>query len=338
MKEQLDAKIESENNRHMKYLADAGTGTMSQQKRLTLLQEIGDIVQSRKDEEQSLEDLLDRIGQEYSREINEIQSTLENARSTTEISRLIQEKELLHADHAVKMDNLRQTLRDSEAEMYKRIESDRKAGGHQLNILEERLKCGIDQFEKYRLEIEGQMTISREQFQKNRSDFIGNADRRIHQLTESQFTKVSAIVHDFEQFRAQLIKNGAAFQKRLKDSCSQYQSLIDEFIRTSKCETDKRNRDWYEMRTFYDEKTSVLTRKKDETQREYQMQPPRQTEIDIIERLEAMLHTKVMQLQNAVRDYQEYRKLRVDQEKSVSHRFGRPPKIGVFGPTVKTSH
>jgi hypothetical protein len=92
------------------------------------------------------------------------------------------------------------------------------------------------------------------------------------------------------------------------------------------------------MRTFYDEKIAVLTRKRDKTQRQYQMQPPRQTEIDIIEQLEGILHTKIIQLQNAVNDYQEYRKLRVDQEKSVSHRFGHPPKVGVFGPTMKTTH
>jgi hypothetical protein len=67
----------------------------------------------------------------------------------------------------------------------------------------------------------------------------------------------------------------------------------------------------------------------------FQLRPPRQSELDIIEQLEAILQTKTIQLQNAVKDLQEYRKLRIEQEKSAARRFGKPPKVGVFGPTGK---
>jgi hypothetical protein len=40
-------------------------------------------------------------------------------------------------------------------------------------------------------------------------------------------------------------------------------------------------------------------------QQTYQMQPAKQTEIDVIEQLEGILHTKIMQLQQAVKDFQE---------------------------------
>jgi hypothetical protein len=124
----------------------------------------------------------------------------------------------------------------------------------------------------------------------------------------------------------------------LKDNRSQYQSFLDEFARTAQGEADKREHDSYEMKKFCEEKVGILTRKKEDAITVFQMRPPRQSEIDIIEQLEALLHTKTIQLQNAVKDLQEYRKMRVEQEKTIAHRFRKPLKVGVFGPTAKIPH
>jgi lipase chaperone LimK len=173
-----------------------------------------------------------------------------------------------------------------------------------------------------RQDLENQRTASKLWFDSTKPDFIGTVEKRVLKMSDSHLAKVSSIVQDFENLKDQLLKTGAAFQKRMKDSCSQCQSLFDE--------TDKRNRNWFEMRKFYEEKVGVLARKKDEAARLFQERPPRQSELDSIERLEALLQTKTMQLQNAVQALQEYRRMRVDFEKTVSHRFGKPPQVGVF--------
>lgn len=111
-------------------------------------------MQSRKDEEQSLQDVLDHITQQNAREVHDVESALEDARSTADISRLRQEEESLRTNHGAKANNLKQTICENEAEMRRRIESEQTAGAKQLDNIEKRFKSEIDQFEKHRAEIE----------------------------------------------------------------------------------------------------------------------------------------------------------------------------------------
>jgi hypothetical protein len=71
----------------------------------------------------------------------------------------------------------------------------------------------------------------------------------------------------------------------------------------------------------------------------FQRRPSRQSEIDVIEQLQAALQTKTMQLTNAIKDCQEYKALLIQAEKEGNARFGKGPKIGVLAPVQRvTSH
>jgi hypothetical protein len=149
---------------------------------------------------------------------------------------------------------------------------------------------------------------------------------------------MGAIVKEFETLKDQLPRNEAGFRKKMKENRSQWQSSLDEYARVWQCDAEKRAREWGEMVSFFDEKITVLTRRKNDTMLAFQQRPARQSEVDIIEKLEGLLQTKTMQLQNAIRDLQEYRSLRQRQEKDNSHRFGKPPKVGILPLAVATVH
>jgi hypothetical protein len=149
---------------------------------------------------------------------------------------------------------------------------------------------------------------------------------------------MSGIAKEFEMLREQLLRTGTSFLKKMKDNRSQGQSSLDEYARVCQCDAEKRAREWSEMVKFFDEKIMVLTRRKNDAMLAFQQRPARQSEIEIIEQFEGLLHTKTIQLQNALRDLQEYRSLRQRQESDASHRFGKPPKVGVLPLSVKTVH
>jgi hypothetical protein len=117
------------------------------------------------------------------------------------------------------------------------------------------------------------------------------------------------------------MKIGAAFQIRMRDTCSQYQSLLNEFVRTSQIEADKRTRYWCEMQSFYDEKLSVLIQKKDEVMACFHMRLPRREELAILLQLEGVLRRQTMQMQGALREHDECQQMIVDRDKGVSPRF-----------------
>jgi hypothetical protein len=149
---------------------------------------------------------------------------------------------------------------------------------------------------------------------------------------------MTAISQDSAAIKGQTATNANAFQRRMQGNCAQYQSSIDEYNRMMESEAEKRKHEWIELRRFFDDKFTVLTRKRDIAMQEFQQRPPRQSEIDIIGQLDGLLQTKTMQLQNAIKDLQEYRALRQKQEKDAAHRFGKPPKVGVLPLTVKITH
>jgi hypothetical protein len=149
---------------------------------------------------------------------------------------------------------------------------------------------------------------------------------------------MTEIVKEFETLKDQLRRNRVSFVRKMKDNKSQWQSSLDEYARVCQCDAEKRALEWAEMVKFFDEKITVLTTRKNDAMLAFQERPARQSEVDIIGQLEGLLQTKTMQLQNAIRDLQEYRSLRLKQEKDASHRFGKPPKVGLLPLAVKTVH
>ena len=341
LKMEWDSKIDQENERHSMRVVRSSVGTEKEQKRLALLQEIGDVSQFRKDEEQKLNAELERMKQEHERQIAALSQELTSAQSTDEADRLELELARIRKERNEQRDDIETSKNQMEIQLKQRIIDEKERHSAAIDELEDKIEASNAYKSDAVKKIQQQMEESKTNAENSCADFQAKSEDALKRMLEAHIKKIDALVKDFEATKDQLAKNGAAFQKKLKDTRSQNQSSIDEYIRRSKTEAEKREADWNEMRLFYDEKISVLTKKRDEAIQVYEQRPPRQSEIDIIERLQNALQLKSTQLQTALKEYQEYRALMVHQEREYNSRFGKGPKVGVFAvqpAPPKTAH
>jgi hypothetical protein len=338
LKAEWDAKFTAENDRHALHVVQSAVGTERERHKLALLQEISDVAQSQKDEERDLEDLLNQMNQEHLRMTDHFREELSKARTTEETERLRADKEYIRSTYFDQIDQQKQMTQKFEVQSQERIVTETRRSAQEGTEVSEQIKSARSQFETQKRELESQSRASRSQFTQSYSQIQSDAKIRIQQIGEAHVTRMTRLRKEFETLKDQMPRNEASFRKRMKDSNSEWQSSLDEYARICQCEAEKRAREWGEMVKFFDEKIVVLTKRKNDIMLAFQQRPPRQSEVTAIQQLEGLLQTKTMQLQNAIRDLQEYRSLRQQQEKDASHRFGKPPKVGVLPLAVKTMH
>jgi DNA repair exonuclease SbcCD ATPase subunit len=338
LRAEWDARFGAENDRHALHVVRSSAGTEREQGRLALLQEISDVEPSQKDEERDLEDLLNQVNQEHLRMIDHFKEKLSSARSSQEAERLKVDKEHLRSIYFDQIEQQKQMTHKYEVRAQERIVTESRASAQRITEVSERIDSARSEFKAQKLRFDSQSAASTSQFNQSYSQIGSNAETRTRQICEAHLTQMSGIAKEFEMLKEQLLRTGTSFLKKMKDNRSQCQSSLDEYARVGQCDSEKRAREWREMVKFFDEKIMMLTRRKNDAMLAFQQRPARQSEIEIIEQLEGLLHTKTMQLQNALRDSQEYRSLRQRQESDASHRFGKPPKVGVLPLSVKTVH
>jgi hypothetical protein len=331
-RKEWDAKFEAENERHSLHVVRSSLGTEREQRRLALLQEIGDTNQTRKDVEQTLDDDSNRLREDHLRDLTTLRSSLSGAQSTDEIDRLKCLLGDLRQNRTANSEDVNNRGTKLEDEIRKHTATEKDNQAKLLRDLDESIASDGSQSNETRARLERQITELKADFECARFKLCSDYDANQKQMTEQHRDRISGVSRDFENLRQQHGQSGEVFQRKLKGDCAQHQSSIDEYVRISEKEAEKRARDYDEMRTFYDEKLAVLTKKRDDALLIFQQRPPRQSEIDILEQLEATLQTKTIQLSNAIRDYQEFKLLLTQTEKDGHARFGKGPKIGVLTP------
>jgi hypothetical protein len=332
LRQEWDAKLEAENGRHSVQVTRSSMGTERERTRLALLQEVGDTTQAQNEAEQHLNDDINRIQEGHAKHVEVIMAKLAQVQSQEEINALRHSLSELALSRATKAADMKDSAVNMENEMKQLTAAERDV--HRRRILEtdNRMRSNGLEHDTTRTQLQRQIIDSKAKFDQGRTDIAADGQRDCNEVSEMHRVRISSLLTDFQNLRDQLERTGIAFQKKLKDNCSQYQSSIDENIRTFRSEAEKRDRDWVEMRAFFEEKLGVLTKKRDDAMLLFQQRPSRQSEIDVIEQLNAALQTKTMQLSNALKDYQEYKGLLVQAEKAGHARFGKGPKIGVLEP------
>jgi hypothetical protein len=260
------------------------------------------------------------------------------AKSTIEVEKLTAEKGSIQFIGLGGVNKVKTSSQQIEIEFRDRIARENQQKDEKLTAIADGFEANSHQFDMVKRELEQKIVGSQSEYEQNRTSSVTNSEAKIKQMTESHLTRMTAISQDHANVREQIATNGNAFQRRVRGNCAQHQSSIDEYNRMMESDAQKRGREWIELRRFFDDKFAVLTKKKDVAMQEFQQRPPRQSDIDIIGQLEGLLQIKTTQLQNAIKDLQEYRALRQKQEKETAHRFGKPPKVGVLPLTVKITH
>jgi hypothetical protein len=257
---------------------------------------------------------------------------LATAQSTDQIDTLKRALEELRHTRLANSDNVNARGTQLEEEIRDRTTVEKGNHANLLREVGEMIAENEQQSKETRTQLQIGMAASKNQFESHHLKLRTDSDRTLKQMTDQHWDRISGMSRDLENLKAQREQSGAVFQKKLKDKCAQHQSSIDESVRTSEKEREKRSSDYDEMKAFYEEKLSVLTKKRDDAMLIFQQRPPRQSEIDVIEQLEATLQTKAIQLSNAIRDYQEFKLLLAQTEKEGHSRFGKGPKIGILTP------
>lgn len=186
--------------------------------------------------------------------------------------------------------------------------------------------------------IEKSIEDSKLGFEEAFTNYCTNSEKKVQTLADRHQDNLNMLANENNTLKDQYSKSSASFNIKVKNNSSQYQSLLDEFERNSKAEATKRQSDWYEMRTFYEDKITNLSKKREEAIERFESRLPRQSEVDIIERLQNNLRLKTSQLQSLVQEFTEYRSMYVKQEKEYNQRFGKGPKVGVLAVANPKQH
>ena len=330
LEEDWKSKFDQENDRHALCVVRTSVGTKREQMRLGLLQEIGDVKQQIQDEKQKLNDIINQLTNEHNQLMDKLRSDLISSQNTDEIDKLKKELESL----SINSDD----LKSRSISMFEKRCKDLQFGILEENKLHDNNVAAINRkisdiekkFISLFKEIEKNMKESEINFEKECKNFKEGKENKIKDITQAHINETNRMMLQYENLKEDFGKSIANFQKRLKDNNSQYQSTIDEFTRTSKEDLERRKNDWAEMQKFYEEKINVLTNKRDEAIQQFEKRPPRQSEIDIIEKLQMNLQTRTIQLKNAIKELTEYRTMLVKQEKEYNSRFGKGPKVGIL--------
>jgi hypothetical protein len=332
LKRECDAKLDQETDRHSRSVLSASMGTEKEKIRLEMLQEISAVVQSCCEEAQNLNELISAVTDNHEKQINQLATeTLVRAKSTEEIDLLRAELEKFIALKSNGAMEGKREIIQVEHEWKAKIAEEKSSHTSELKSLDERITVEISEFEITKTGQENEGIMSKNEFERSCKEFKQNADVKVRQLIEEHLGRAASFEKDCESVNELAKRGHGAFQKKLRDGRSQYQSSLDECQRSATCEAEKRHRDWEEMRLFYEEKVAVLMKKRDDAIELYEKRPARQSELDVIEQLQALLQSKTMLLQNALKEVAEYRTLMIQQEKDVNQRFGKGPKVGVLG-------
>jgi hypothetical protein len=199
-----------------------------------------------------------------------------------------------------------------------------------MDQLQERIKQSCARFENACAAIHKQSLEANARHREQVDSAREQSRARAKQAGDLHDSRLSSFGRDFQAAKDQFSKAATAFEKKSRENCAQYQSSLSEIVRTLHIEQEKRRQDWLTMSAFYDEKIGVLSQKRESAMRVFNDSPSRQSEIDIITKLEGLCQTKMLQLNNAVSAYQDCKKLLVKQEKEGNRRFGKGPKVGTL--------
>jgi hypothetical protein len=330
LKAEWEAKFEAEKDRRAFRIIHSSAGAERREARLAVLKEIGDVGQWQKSEEEKPRGFLDELTRENSISADQIRLKLCEAKSTEESDRLRSELDELRSIGGRGIERTRQMSLQEAVEFRSLLVKECAIANEQLWALAGCADRENANFEARKRELEQQLAASQSEFRANLAE-ISNDVRTIEGLSESHSMQMAQIAQEQDDVKKEIAMNASSFRKRLKASRSQHHSAVDESERRWAPELEEGDQDAVELRRFYDERLVVLRKKSSLAGLMLQTGPFRPAEIRIPDHLQGLLKTKMLQLQNAIKDLQEYGALPEQQQTDTAWRFGKTPAWASFG-------
>ena len=328
-------KIEAEKKRHESTIEkepetdprDAEIQSMEQQ-----------LEKKREENKEIANNLNAKIAAEEERHKQELmlqQKTLEQFNDTSEIDALKEHIDQLRKEMNQASEQFSQNENDDENKHKKDLES---AKNHHLSLIEA-LKQEHEDFKSLNQSQKNEKIKEKEHAKQTYEE---NLQKKEKEFKEQEIEEVNRHVQEmdmmkkkFSDLKAELVKNGEVFNQKFKETEKINKSAIDEIDKRKSAEFDKAKNDWNALLEFYNEKISVLTKRRNKARQMMEKRPARQQEIDEAERLQGKLQVITQNLQISMKELTEYRVILVSKEKEYQKRFGKSPKIGVLPVTHK---
>lgn len=333
LEDEWKTKFDQENDRHSLHVVRNSMGTEREQKRLALLQEIGDVKAQLKEEEARLNDIIHKLTKEHEMIMGKLNERLVESKNTDEIDSLKNDIENLKKQSETNKTNSTNSFENKCKMSQSHISEENEQYEKEMKQIKEKIAQTKTRFEAASKDIENKLNETAQSSEIAIASFSKQTEEKLKKAIQDHLLEMEGVKKQYENLKEELIKSNTMYQKKMTSKKAMNQSSIDEYNRSSQTDLEKRSKDWNEMRKFYDEKISVLTKKREEAIQQFEKRPPRQSELDIIEKLQVNLQTRTMQLKNALKELTEYRTMLVKQEKEYNSRFGKGPKVGILSTT-----
>ena len=329
------SKIEAEKQRHLNALEKDPENDPRDDE----IKSMEEQLQKKKEEnKQNIEEMNAKIAAEEERHRQEIlvqQKSLEQFNDTSEIDALREHIDSLRKEMEEANKQFNENEKNNEEKHKKEQEYARQCHISTLGSMQQE----HDEFKKM---IQSQKIEKMKEKELARQTYNENLEKADKELKDKEVEEVDQHVKDmdvltkkFADLKAELVKNGEAFNQKFKETEKINKTAIDEIDKRKSAEFDKAKNDWNALLEFYNEKITVLTKRRNKARQMMEKRPARQQEIDEAERLQGKLQLITQNLQTAMKELTEYRVILVSKEKEYQKRFGKSPKIGVLPITHK---
>ena len=322
--------IEQENSRHKQATAKTSSGRNREQVKQALANQIQDVKNERIKEQERLSKILQQLNKESMDQMVDAYARKNEASSKDKIDALIRE-----------LDNERQRNQQQISEAQKQKENqinqanlNNETKKYEYENLSKEKKEEIDaennKFVEKMRQVKQELSLVQKKAKERETELMMNHDTTCQQ--ENQAFKYHSEKAN-EQIAA-LTESMRQKQDGRRSALASKAELNEKEL--ARYEKDQRKalscamNDWKALQDFYNEKIEVLEEKLKEIIEKYNTRPPRQCDVEQIEKLTVQLQIVSTQLKNNAKDLVECRKLMIMREKEYNKKFGRQPHIGVM--------
>lgn len=340
--EKYEYEIQNEKLRHENYLNEMKNKGRKLNGRDTLRQslrfKIADVQKSRESEGDELKGLLQQLQEIYQISIDKFQTNIFDEKNQTE-KEINELTELLNKLIQESNDQIQQKneICKSEVEIFtNELLETNKSLDSQKSDVEQSHQNMVNKFNNLFTSLNFQLfEITRNStYNCNRykEDYL-NMLQTIEKNHRNQLEQLNDQITQKKSMNTkQMIENNDNLQSMTKLHVEKIDSYKKEIEEMKKELMKKKNA----MMEFLEEKFNIAINLNEEWKCKYSNRPSRESEIDIIDKLEN--HCKILTgiLKSALKDITQYRKLNAAKEKEYNAKFGRNPSIGVMYTGVST--
>ena len=323
-------KIEDEKNRHLNALEKDPENDPRDDEIRSMEEQLN---KKKEENQQAIDDINAKIAAEEERHKQEIlvqQKALEQFNDTSDIDSLKEHIDALRKEMEEASNQFSQNENDDEEKHKNDLEELRR---NHLSLLQS-MQQEQEEFKKMNQSQKSEKMKEKELAKQTYDENLQKKDKEFRdqevQEVNNHVKEMDILTKKFTDLKAELVKNGETFNQKFKETEKINKTAIDEIDKRKSAEFDKAKNDWNALLEFYNEKISVLTKRRNKARQMMEKRPARQQEIDEAERLQGKLQLITQNLQTAMKELTEYRVILVSKEKEYQKRFGKSPKIGVL--------